>query len=301
VDFLSQRDRKHPFLLAVGFQDPHHPHCLPRDFSLRLDPQAVPLPQAEEGDLEHMPPHYLEARCGLLEKSAIRGKYWVAGQGPGADFRQVSEADARLGRAYYYSMVRSIDQQVGRILDCLKECNLAQNTIVVFTTDHGELLGDHGLWMKGPFHYEPLIRVPLLLRWPEGIPGGQRLSSIASHVDLAPTLLAACGLAIAEDFDGLDALPLLQGKAPAGREAALVEFVDDPGGLRLKTMVTQRWKLTWYARKPYGELLDLDSDPQERTNLWDDPNFAPVKASLLARLLDTTERLERRAERDCYA
>jgi uncharacterized sulfatase len=139
------------------------------------------------------------------------------------------------------------------------------------------------------------------VRWPAGLPAGQRIRAVSSQVDITPTLLAACGRPIPQDIDGLDILPMLQGKAPATRQAALVECIDDPHGLRLKTLVTDPWKLTWYAGQSYGELVNLYTDPLERTNLWEDPACAPVKASLLARLLDSTERLERRVKRDCYA
>jgi arylsulfatase A-like enzyme len=300
VDFLERQDGAQPFLLAVGFEDPHHPHCVPLDCPMRVDPAVVPLPDYCDGELDDKPLHFREARVGTLEQSAMRGDYWIAGQGGGADYRQVSDDDARLGRAYYYTLVRLIDQQMGRILDALDRTGLAENTLVIFTTDHGELLGDHGLWMKGPFHYEQLLRIPLLLRWPRGFAGGQATSSLISQVDLAPTVLAAAGVA-ADGVEGVDALPLLRGETAQIRDAAFVECVDDPGKLRLKTVVTADRKLTWYAGQPYGELYDLQTDPHERVNRWDDPAYAGDKARLLALLLDFTEPQEKRAARFCYA
>ena len=190
IDFLSNRDTSQPFLLAVGFQI----RIIRTVFRLRLKivliPHKSPLPDFVEGELADKPPHFLEARCGQLEQSKIRGTFAIAGQGGGADYRKVSESDARLGRAYYYNMVKIIDQQMGRILECLETGGLAENTLVVFTTDHGELIGDHGLWMKGPFHYEQLIRIPMLLRFPQAIPTGQRTQALFSHVDIVPTVLS---------------------------------------------------------------------------------------------------------------
>lgn len=301
IEFLRSREARQPFLLGVGFQDPHHPHGVPVDFADRCDPAAVGPGDYVEGELADKPPHFLEARHGRLEQSLIRGEYWVAGQGPGADFTRIAPADAALGRAYYFTLVRLIDQQMGRILHALEAAGLAENTIVVFTTDHGELLGDHGLWMKGPFHYEQLVRVPTLLRWPAGLPGGKRIPGILSHIDLAPTLLSAAGAHA--DADGLDLLPALRGERPWPRRSAVVELVDDPDKLRLKTLVTAGRKLTWYAGQEYGELYDLENDPGERINHWSDPTYAADKARLLGELLSECEGPEalRRVSRQCYA
>jgi arylsulfatase A-like enzyme len=242
-----------------------------------------------------------EARCGQLGKSKIRGRFAIAGQGGGADFRKVPQDDARLGRAYYYNMVKIIDQQMGRILECLDTCELAENTLVLFTTDHGELLGDHGLWMKGPFHYEQLVRVPTLLRFPAMIPAGQRTQALFSHVDIVPTVLSAIGLPIPSDTDGVDAIPMLTDETASIRDSVLVECVDDPRGLRLKTIVTDTRKLTWYSGHAYGELYDLEKDPDERVNQWENTAYAADRMYLMSRILETMEPLERRVERLSYA
>ena len=190
---------------------------------------------------------------------------------------------------------------MGRILECLDAHGLRDNTLVLFTTDHGELLGDHGLWMKGPFHYEQLVRVPTLMRYPNCITSGQRTPELFSHVDIVPTVLAAAGLPIPSDTDGVDAMPMLTGEQESVRDSLLVECVDDPQGLRLKTIVTDTRKLTWYCGHPYGELYDLETDPAERVNLWDNPAYAADKTSLIGAILEEMEPLERRVERFAYA
>jgi uncharacterized sulfatase len=256
-----------------------------------------------EGELNDKPTHFREAREGLLEQSKVRGKFSIAGQGAGADFRKVSEKDARLGRAYYYTLVKLIDQQLGRILDCLDQTNQANNTLIIFTTDHGELLGDHGLWMKGPFHYEQIIRIPLLMRWPDKLSKGRRIQALFSHVDLVPTILSAVNLPIDNELDGFNSLPLLEGREDAIRENILVECIDDPDGLRLKTLVTKDHKITWYAEKDYGEFYDLKEDPHERVNLWNDAHYYKEQTRLLSHLINLAEPLERqrRIERIGYA
>lgn len=279
IDYLENRDPSKPFLLALGFQDPHHTHCVPRDYMDRVDPEAVHLPDFVEGELDDKPPHFTEMRTGPFS---------------GFDFRKVSDSDARLGRAYYYSLVKLIDNEMGRVLEALDRLELSENTLIVFTTDHGELLGDHGMWMKGPFHYESLVNIPLILRWPKGIPAGGRETSVVSQVDLAPTILSAVGEAIPVELDGVDVLPLLRGETDQVREGAIIEYADDAKDMCLKTVVTQDRKLTWYQDKPYGELYDLKKDPHERVNYWDHPDYAGDKAQLMALLLSHMIPLEPR-------
>jgi len=318
VDYLQKYDDARPFLLAVGFPDPHHPHAVPTDFAAKVDPQQTPLPDWDEGELDDKPPHFLEARLGTIERSEMRGHYPIIGQGHGikkwdeqlhnrttpphdGSYTSVTDEEARLGRSYYYSLVKLIDQQMGRILDCLDRTGLAGNTLVIFTTDHGELLGDHGLWRKGPFHYEQLVRIPLLMRWPRGFNGGQAIPDLASVVDIVPTCLEAAGCQLPDDTDGLEAISMLQGRQSTSRDSVLIECLDDPDKLRLKTIVTADRKLTWYCGQPYGELYDFETDPREKVNHWDNPLYAANKADLLSQLLSTLEPLERRAERHAYA
>jgi arylsulfatase A-like enzyme len=301
IEFMRGHERSQPFFLSLGFQDPHHPHCVPLEFTDRVKVEDIPSPDFQEGELDDKPPHFALARRGELETSAFRGEYPVAGQGPGADFRSPSIADVRLGRAYYYNMVQLMDRQIGRILDYLDEAGLAENTLVIFTSDHGELLGDHGLWMKGPFHYEQIVRIPLLLRWPQGFAGGRRVPAIVSHLDLVPTILEAAQLPAATELDGRSALPLFRGDVAAIREGAMIECIDDPQKLRLKTYVTLDRKLTWYHGQSFGELYDLVRDPAEKVNHWNDPDYAADKLLLLSRILERLEPLEKRVPRDCYA
>jgi arylsulfatase A-like enzyme len=300
IEFLRGNDKSQPFFLSLGFQDPHHPHCLPREFTNRIRPEDVPLPDYTEGELDDKPPHFKIARKGELDTSVFRGEYQVAGQGCGFDYRRIGSPEIRAGRAYYYGMVRLIDDQMG-LLQYLDDTRLAENTLVIFTSDHGELLGDHGLWMKGPFHYEQILRIPLLLRWPKGFAGGRRVETIVSHLDLVPTILSAVGLPPVQGLNGSDALPLFRGEVAAIRDGAMIECIDDPRKLRLKTYITLERKLTWYHGHPFGELYDLVLDPGEKINRWNDPEYADDRSRLLSQILERLEPLEKRAARDCYA
>ncbi|KKL24365.1 hypothetical protein LCGC14_2416060, partial [marine sediment metagenome] len=294
VAFLRDRPREQPFLLCVGFQDPHHTHCVPTELTDRVDPQAVGLPDYTEGELVDKPPHFMAMHTG---GSCGEQAGTAAEPGTGWDFRQVTERAARLARAYYQDLVRLVDRQVGRILDALDALHLAGDTIVLFTTDHGELLGDHGLWTKGPFHYECLIRIPMLWRWPGRVPPRRRVGGLFSQVDIAPTLMSAVGEPVAAEMDGLDALGMLRGERQAVRDHCIVEYVGAPLATSCKTIVSEDRKLTWYRGQDYGELYDLAADPAEKVNLWNDPSRTGEKADLLSRILDNLDTLEPRLER----
>lgn len=290
-----------PFLLSIGFEDPHHPHALPKEYADKLDPEKIPLPHYIDGELDDKPEHFNIARRGELEESRFKGEYSIAGQGKGADFRKVSDKDAVLGRMYYYGMVELIDKAMGIILDTLEETGLYKNTLVVFTTDHGELLGDHGLWMKGPFLYEQLIKVPCIMQWPGYKYSGKKVNSLISLVDIVPTVLAACDQNIPQKLDGVNLIPLLEDKTESVHESVMVECTDDLKGLRLKTLVTEKYKLTYYYGSECGELYDLENDPWEIKNLWDDKDTQCLKSKLLTKLMNYMEVLEKRGERYAYA
>lgn len=290
-----------PFLLCCGFQDPHHPHALPKEYAAKLEPEKIPLPAYREGELMDKPPHFAMARRGELCISEFRGGFAVAGQGDSPGYEDVTDEEARLGKAYYYGMVELIDQAVGRIISALEKTGQLANTLIIFTTDHGELLGDHGIWMKGPFHYEQIVNVPLIMSWPKHIPQGMVVDEMVSLVDVAPTVLSLCREPIPHSMDGVDLVPMLKGQQNQAREHVLIECIDDPDRLRLKTIVTKQHKLTYYLEKDFGELYDLVEDPEELVNLWSDPDKQQVKIALLKRIIDTQEGLERRAERLSYA
>jgi arylsulfatase A-like enzyme len=305
VAFLEKMSKtKDPFLLSVGFQDPHHPHALPKEYDLKIDPSKVPLPDYADTELEDKPPHFKMAHEGTLNSSRFRGEFGIAGHtmtGMDIDFKDISDMDARLGRTYYYGMVELIDKGIGMITEALERLGLDKNTIVVFTTDHGELLGDHGLWMKGPFHYEQLINVPLIISWPGKIAEGRTADSLVSLVDVVPTLLSLCGIEIPEELDGLDMKSVVKDEKSVIRDHVLVECTDDPKGLRLKTIVTERYKLTYYRGEDFGELYDLKEDPKERINLWNKIEKRDIKVELLLKLLDETEKMEQRVKRNVYS
>jgi len=173
-------------------------------------------------------------------------------------------------------------------LDALEETHLAENTIVIFTSDHGDLMGDCGLSYKGPFLLEGLIRVPMVWRVP-GAPAGVRSNALFSSCDIAPTILALLGLEVPAAMDGLAQVELVRGGRGL-REAAFVEFKSMyRPKLNLRTVVTADAKLTFYASLEMGELYDMSgrtSSPPEARNLYHDPAWAGRRAELEHKLLE---------------
>jgi uncharacterized sulfatase len=295
-----------PFLLWASFQDPHHPFAVPEPWN--APNAAVRAPDHEPGELDDKPEHFRAVREGRLEGGPFVGRYPMAGQHLGQDYREVTEAWATAAITRYQGMVSLVDREVGRILEALERLGLAGDTIVVFTSDHGELLGEHGLWLKGPLHYEDVLRLPFIVRWPAALAGGTVDDGLVSLVDLPATLLAAAGVAAPPEMDGgLDLLPQWTGERTV-REEVLAEFVDDPAALNLTTLITADRKITLYEGGAYagredevGELYDLERDPHERRNLWADPGRALERQALRARLLKAKPRHRRMARRLVYA
>jgi len=292
-----------PFFLWASFPDPHPPYLVPEPWASMYDPSEMEPGELLPDEHEANPPHFGLAQEEKPDYSAWKETQW--GNHGFQSHRHTREAFQK-DMAVYYGMTSFMDQQIGRILQKLDDLGLADNTLVVFSTDHGHFLGQHGLIAKGAFHYEDLIRVPFLARWPKGvdeqgkeitrIPAGHVSSSLQSTVDLAPTFLTAAGLPIPGLMQGYDqtldwcgsvdsapplAEPVAQGVHRGPRDHVIVENRHQPTLVHLRTYVDQRYKLTVYRNQPYGELFDLQDDPHETRNLWADPAHATLKAQLL--------------------
>ena len=177
-------------------------------------------------------------------------------------------------------MVDLVDDQVGRILDVLDQTGLSENTLVIFTSDHGDYMGNHYFWFKGPFHYEDVINVPLIIRLPGQTEGAGHNSSLVSLVDLAPTMLDLAGIAVPAEMDGKSLRPLFEDNAVSVRDHCLIENRTTRRGLFPRTVVTDKYKGTFYKNQEYGELYDLLADPHEFVNLWNNSEYTDIKEAL---------------------
>lgn len=184
--------------------------------------------------------------------------------------------------AYYYGLVSQIDYNIGRVLDELDRLGLADNTIVVYTSDHGEMMAEHGAWTKGRTGYEATIRVPLIIRLPKVFAGGKRSDELVCLIDLLPTLLDAASLDIPENIQGKSLRPLVEGKMDNWRKYSFTELAARPAN----TCIAVRSKTHKYVlfrnqgRTAYEQLFDLKNDPWETKNEINNPKYKAVAKEL---------------------
>jgi arylsulfatase A-like enzyme len=215
--------------------------------------------------------------------------------------------DVRALRKGYYASIAFLDMQIGRVLDCLDEQGLTNDTFVIFLSDHGDMLFDRGLFSKGAYFYDPSVRVPLLMRWPGCIPPGTRVNELVQHMDITSTVLAATGYT-RDQLDGInpysmDLLRLIEeGESYDRRRGwAVCAFRNSgygPGGkyfdppIHATMFHDSRYKLIVYHHlvgdetELEGELFDMQNDPKELSNLWQSADHADIKAVLLQRMLN---------------
>ncbi len=183
----------------------------------------------------------------------------------------------------YLATVLSVDDNVGRILDYLEESGLSENTIVVYTSDQGFYLGEHG-WFDKRFMYEESFRTPLIVRWPDRIAPGTVNRDLVQNLDLAPTFLEAAGVEVPANMQGRSMLPLMRGESTDWRESVYYHYYEYPGIHAVKRhygIRTDRYKLIhFYDDIDEWELYDLDRDPREMKNLYGQPGYAEVQARL---------------------
>jgi arylsulfatase A-like enzyme len=268
-----------PFFLWSSFFDPHPPYAIPEPWASMYDPGEIEPGRYVPGELQDMPPQYAKTQEEAPDYTAY---YEEGGKGlHGFHSHLHTEEQIRHSIACYYGMISLIDQEVGRILDALDRLGIAENTLVLFSTDHGHFLGQHGLIAKGAFHYEDMLRIPMIVRYPGVVPAGTRSDALQCQVDWPVTFLSAAGIEVPGSMQGLNQLDVWAGDRSAGREWVLVENRHNPTTVHLRTLVTDRFKVTVYRDATYGELFDLEADPGELHNCWDDPAYAEVKARLL--------------------
>jgi choline-sulfatase len=272
LEYLRAPARKgQPFALCVGFVAPHFPFIVPEPYFSMYYPDRVDMPNNPPGHLDNLPP----AAQRLIEFCGFHG---------------YTEDQIKRARAAYYGLITYLDDKIGRLLDTLEEQGLAGNTVIIYTSDHGESLGEHGLWRKMNF-YEQSARVPLQISWPGVIEGGQRFSGATSLVDAVATMLDMAGVPPNSrqilDSDGDSLLPLMRGKTTEWKDEAFCEHLAH-GTDRPRAMIRQgSYKLCYsHGEMPELELYDLGNDPGEFNNLVGEPAHRDTQEKLLARIIE---------------
>lgn len=291
IDFLEeQSSNDDSFFLWCSYPDPHNPYAAPEPWGSMYDPADVSLPTRRDGELEDLPPFYRDVYDG--EFFQLQGLYTDPGP-------EVQDEAIREIIATSYGMISFLDHEVGRVVSALEEKGLREDTVVVFLSDHGEMMGDHWMIRKGPFQFEGLLRVPMIWNWPGTFSEGKHVDTVCSHEDFLPTMLELCDVssphAVYEPsyresppaYPGASLLPLLTGSRDPKDRTTIVETDEDYLGLAVRTFVTDRYKLTVYPGHEYGELFDLEADPGELHNRWDDDEYADRKRRLYEEFVDS--------------
>ena len=276
-------EQNKPFFTWASFHDPHPPYLVPEPWASMYRPEDMEPGRLVTGELDQMPSHFRKTQESTPDFSMYRETPYA---NHGFHSHLMDEEKLRKNMAVYYGMISFMDQQIGRILNALDRLGIADNTLVVFTTDHGHFLGQHGLIAKGAFHYEDLLRLPFIVRYPGYVPAGRTSTSLQALIDLPSTFLAAAGLPIPGIMQGVDQLPVWRGEAAQERDEVIVEFRHQPTAVHLRTYIDERYKLTVYRDQSYGELFDLVEDPDELRNRWDDPSYAETRCRLFQRFVN---------------
>ncbi len=284
----EQQGRGRPWFCWASYQDPHPPYVCPEPYFSQVDMTGVDLGGLKEGEMDDKLPFY---------RRFFDGHYW--GDEDDQDFidpdcpvknipalgRYENVADPQRAIQAYVGMVNMTDAYVGRLLDALDRAGARENTLVLFTSDHGDMLGQHGLWGKGIAAYDGHQRVPGLACWPAGQkrPGG-RTDAMFSLVDVMPTFLDTAGLRPPPFVQGVSQLPVIRRQAESARDWVLVDFLATVR-LHQQTLVQGNHKLVVYRHADYGELYDLSEDPEQYENLFDLPEAREIRRRMMHRLV----------------
>ena len=271
----GQASSDEPFFAFVSFPDPHHPFTPPGKYWDMYDPEdfEVDLPY----EAHKTPPPQLRVWKTLMDDGAVPKNEQQAFMAPD---RQIKEAMALTA-----GMITMIDDAIGEILKTLEETGQADNTIIIFNSDHGDYLGAFSLLLKGPFPHSSVNRVPFIWVEPKR-DTAQLADGLAASVDIAPTILDRVGVAPYYGMQGKSFLGQLDG-GDGERDHVLIEHEENkvyPSFDRrpnIRNLITPTHRLTLYKGLEFGELYETDNDPNETDNLWDDPDFAGLKSELL--------------------
>jgi len=263
-----------PFFLQVGFPGPHPPYDPTPEALDAYRDRDVPMPHRSPEDLESAPQAMKD----------LRAQHMAVDHDAVVHLAEPTEEQMRRQRRHYYANVSMIDEQVGVLLDALEARGVLEDTVVVFTSDHGDCLNDHGLSQKWSM-YEGSVHVPAIVWAPGRVRAGQVLDGLTAHMDLGPTVLELAGLEVPEWMEAESLVPALSGEAYPGREHAFSEHARDRilSGTAMMTMaVRDDWKLVEYLDPDEGQLFHLGDDPGEMRDLYDDPAHAEVREELRA-------------------
>jgi arylsulfatase A-like enzyme len=308
IEKIDRVEDNQPFFAWVSYPDPHWPFGPPAPFNQMYNPEELEKPVAWDDDKTKMPDFY--------HKSFYddRGIFSVDGGDTDKTLEQIMET-----KAIAYGSTTAIDQSIGGVIEHLKKTGIYEDTIIVFMSDHGEAMGNHRMFNKGPFHYDSILKVPFIVSYPKKLKKGMVTESLVSIIDFMPTILDLADVEYPKNeipywqgffadkapmyddkkiLPGNSLVPIMTGEKDEIQDWVLVEDDDDIRCLSVRTLITKTYKLTIYMNKEEGILFDKVNDPEERNNVWDDPAYAETKAMMMSKmnqaLMNTQERIKRR-------
>jgi uncharacterized sulfatase len=267
IEFLEHRDGR-PFLLVASYDEPHHPYTCPPEYAERFQDYAYPTGPGAFDSLLDKPAHQRE---------------W-------AEATHLPQPDGTTRHPLYFGCNSFVDAEIGRVIDAAHRC-APENTYIIFTSDHGDMLSAHHLAGKGPAMYEEITHIPLIIEQPRGVRGPDTLATLTSHIDLLPTLMELAGQSVPPIIEGQSLVPLLNGQEDPNR-AVVMEFNryeiehDSWGGFQpIRSIIAGAYKLVINLHAS-DEFYNLELDPAELENRIESPHEAGTRDELHDRLLD---------------
>lgn len=272
IEFLQSRDDTRPFFMHLSFQRPHEPLTVPYDRGLLYDPEEIELPESAKDFFENK---FASKPEKMKQHAKTIGGY---------PYIPENEKDLKRQVAYYFSLITLIDEQIGRVVEKLKETGEYENTIIVFTADHGDFAGEHGLILKNIGIYESIHRIPFIIKYPNG-PKNQVKHEMIESVDLYPTLCELSNIAVPSCVEGKSAVSIIE-KGERGKDQVVCEWDFPFYEKRVNAIRTHDFRLVYYGNEEGGELYDLQKDPDELYNLYDQPEYVEIQLRLMQRIMD---------------
>ncbi|MFP6688593.1 MAG: sulfatase-like hydrolase/transferase, partial [Alphaproteobacteria bacterium] len=275
ITFIEEHSRDasdNPFFVHCSFPDPHHPFTPPGKYWDMYDPDDMELPASFNIKMTDNLPPVPGVIEGFERGRADPNAYWPI---------EATERQAREAIALTFGMIAMIDDAIGEVLKTLQSLKLAENTIIIFASDHGDYMGDQGMLLKLGLHRHSTIRMPFIWYDPASTQPGRSDARLASTIDIAPTILDAAGL---RPYHGIQGCSLL-GNTEI-RQGVVIEdygtgvFRDPDAAAGILTYVTEQWRMTLFEGTVWGELYNLDDDPDEITNLWNRQDHSIIKNQL---------------------
>ncbi|WP_299472633.1 sulfatase-like hydrolase/transferase [uncultured Roseibium sp.] len=277
--WLDTKPKAEPLFMQIGFPGPHPPYDPTPEFAEKyMGKNNIPAAKISDADLAGQP-SYLEHKRTHDAEVDHDSILWNPAR---------SDEDVRRMRAYYYANVTMIDESIGKLMQSLEENGYIDNTVIIFVSDHGDCLGDHGVSQKWSM-YDVVTKVPAIVWAPGRFEGARTLDGLCQLFDFGPTILELAGLPVPEDYEAQSLLPALKGDGWTPRERVYCEQAGDIAltGADFITMVRDdRYKLVHLMGSQEGQLFDLQADPDEMVNLWDCDAHAEIRTKMKEDILN---------------